>query len=201
MNISKTIVYGLLGIGIVMGPGFVKLWHDKVDIKTYMIEVDRDAPVAENPFADQLWIDKVTVLPPYNVRNLVLRKSDVEYTMSYYTELLMSPAENFRNEFFVWLSASGMFKNVSIESKSGMSHRLVVTVMEFYGDTEHLTATLNIKATLLDERAKSLNVLLSKEYRKTVDVPDATADALVRGFNKALRQTLEECEKDMAKAF
>jgi hypothetical protein len=143
----------------------------------------------------------VTVLPPYNVRNLVLRKSDVEYTMSYYTELLMSPAENFRNEFFVWLSASGMFKNVSIESKSGMSHRLVVTVMEFYGDTEHLTATLNIKATLLDERAKSLNVLLSKEYRKTVDVPDATADALVRGFNKALRQTLEECEKDMAKAF
>jgi len=187
---------------MVLGSGCIKLWTKSLDIKTYMVETERTTDVLENPLADKLWMDMVHVLPPFNVRNIVLRKSDVEYETSYYTELLLSPSENFRNNFYTWFSSSGIFHAVSLSDRKGMSHRLVVTVLKFYGDTssEPGTVVLEIKATLLDEKTKGMRVLLSKNYRQQVEVSEQSAGEVIRAFNQALQQILSNCEADVIEA-
>ena len=200
MNPMTQIFAVVACLSIVPLSGCVKLWQENLDIKTYMVEAHRTAPALEKSLAEKLWIDTVSVLPPSNVRNLILRKSDVEFSTSYYTELLMSPSENFRNAFYTWFSSSGIFEHVSIVERSGMSHRLVVNVIEFHGDTAAEKAVLEIKATLFDEKEKGIKILFSNDYTRTVSVVDATAEELIRAYNKALTQILSDCEGDMVKA-
>ncbi len=180
--------------------GCVKLWQESIDIKTYMVETSRAAPPLDAALAPKLWIDSVNVLPPFNVRNLILKKSDVEYTTSYYSELLLSPSENFRNELFAWLSASGIFEEVSLVDRAGRSHALVTTVMEFHGDTVEKKAVLRIKATLLDELSRGDRVLLSKDYERRVEIADTSAEALIRAYNTALAEILAALEADVVRA-
>lgn len=185
---------------ILLSTGCVKLWQKNIDIKTYMVEVTRDTKPLENPLADKLWIEDIHVLPPYNIRNLILRESDVEFTPSYYTELLMSPSENFRNGFYGWFSDSGIFKDVSVVDRAAMSHRLVVSVMDFYGDTVENRAVLRIKVSLFDEKTKGLRVLFSKDYLQQVEIPEASAEELIRAYNQAFTLILTDCEKDVVAA-
>jgi hypothetical protein len=164
-----------------------------------MIEAERTAASAEKPLADKLWVDSVSVLPPYNIRNFVLRKNDVEFTTSYYTELLLSPDENFRNNFYTWFSNSGLFQHVSLSERRGISHRLVVSVLKFYGDSsgDSSSIVLEIKVTLFDEKTRGIHVLHTQNYLQQVDMPDDTAESLIRAYNQALQQILAECEKDI----
>ena len=190
----------LLCTSVVWLSGCVKIWQKNLNIKTYMLEVHRTAGVMEQPLAEKLWIESVHVLPPYNIRNFVLRESDVEFSTSYYTELLMAPAENFRNGFYIWFAASGVFSDVSIVNRSGMSHSLSVSVLEFYGDAVDEQAMLKIKVSLFDEKTNGLRVLLSKDYTQNVEIDETTAEELLRAFNKGLTQILIEAEQDIVKA-
>jgi hypothetical protein len=196
------IVLGAACGTMLLTAGCVRLWTKTLDIKTYMVETERGFQPVEKPLADTLWIDTVGVLPPFNVRNLVLRKSDVEYETSYYTELLLSPSENFRNNVYTWFASSGIFRAVSIAERSGMSHRLAVSVLKFYGDVsaEPGLAALTVKATLFDERTNGMNILFSKDYVQQIAVADASAEELIRAYNQALQQILTDCEKDVVAA-
>jgi ABC-type uncharacterized transport system auxiliary subunit len=165
-----------------------------------MIDVERDLPAAEQPLADKLWIDTVVVLPPGNSRNLILKESDVEYSTSYYSELLMSPSENFRNVFYTWFSGSGLFSDVTLADRGRMTHRLSVSVMEFYGDSVEKKAVLKIKVTLFDETTRELSVLSSSEYYVSVDVENTSVATLIRAYNMALYTILMECENNLVTA-
>lgn len=116
----------------------------------------------------------------------------------------MSPSENFRNEFYVWLDDSEIFNEVSIAQRTGMSHRLVVNIIEFYGDKVNHAAVLRLKVTLFDEKAKGMNILLHEEYLHQVDmaaeVKGVHIDSLIRAYNEALTLILKECEQDIVDA-
>lgn len=199
MKIMKHFFIACLLACMVLGSGCIKLWTKSLDIKTYMVEAERTASVLGNPLADKVWVDTVHVLPPFNVRNIVLRKSDVEYETSYYTELLISPSENFRNNFYTWFASSGIFHEVSLSDRKGISHRLVVTVLKFYGDiaSEPGAVVLEIKVTLLDEKTQGMRVLLSKDYRQHVEVSEQSSGEVIRAFNQALQHILSDCEADV----
>lgn len=177
--------------------GCINFRQDNIDIKTYMVETSREQDALEKSLASKLWIDTVNVLPPFNVRNLILRESDVEYSTSYYTELLMSPSENFRNELFVWIGESGLFEEVSIVERSGRSHHLVCSVIEFYGDRVENKAVLRLKATLLKDADRGNRVLLSKDYRQAISPNGTSVEELIRAYNTALSQILTELEEDL----
>ena len=197
--LNRVFVLSALASSLVL-TGCVKLWQENIEIKTYMVEVNRVGEPMKTALAPKLWIDSVNVLPPFNVRHFILKKSDVEYTTSYYSELLMSPSENFRNELFSWLSLSGIFEEVSIVDRNARSHSLVTSVMEFYGDTMENTAVLRIKATLLDEETRGNRVLLSTDCTQRVELGDSTAEELIRAYNKALTEILIDLETDLAAA-
>lgn len=199
-SLNRVFVLSALACSLVL-TGCVKLWQENIDIKTYMVEVNRVGEPMQTALAPKLWIDSVTVLPPFNVRHLILKESDVEYTTSYYSELLISPSENFRNNVYAWFAASGLFDEVSIADRSGMTHRLLVTVMKFHGDREAGQAILKIKVTLIDEMTKGVRVLLSKDYEQHIAVAEFAADDLIRAYNEALTLILANCESDVATLF
>ncbi len=197
MKKTTRIILGITCTSLLLSSGCVKLWQDRLDFKTYVIEAPRNLPPLEKSLAVRLWIDSVVVLPPYNIRNLIQRKNDVEFSTSYYSELLMSPSENFRNIFYTWFAETGIFSEVTLSGKAGMTHRLSVTVMEFHGDLPQQKAVLKIKATLFDEKTKGMRVLFSKDYSQQVAITDATGEELIRAYNQALGQILIACELDV----
>lgn len=177
--------------------GCVKIWQDNLDIKTYMLQVERPGERAAVPDFGNLWIEDVHVLPPYNVRSLTVRESDVEFSTTYYSELLMSPAENFRNLFYDWFSASGRFNEVSVSGRSAMDYRMVATVMDFYGDRETVEAVLRVKVSLFGNNRQ---VLLHKEYMQRVPCASDAAEDYIRAYNLAVQNILLQCEKDIVSA-
>jgi len=201
MKTRNHLLLAIASVSVLLTSGCVKLWQKNLDIKTYMVEAQRPGEPRSAVQPGKLWIDQVTVLPPYNVRNLVMRRNDVEFETSYYTELLLSPSENFRNNFYSWLADSGLFEEVAVAERNGMTHRLVATVMKFYGDMEAGQAVLKIKVTLIDEKTRGIGVMLSKDFEQHVDVPDFSADNLIRAYDQALSLILTDCESDMAALF
>ena len=188
-----------LFISVFLLSGCVKLWQKNIDLKTYMIRVEREAEPFEIPLGKKLWIEEVHVQHPYNIRSLIIRKTDVEFTTSYYSELLMSPSENFRNGFFNWISDSGMFEWVTTSDRKGMSHRLVATVTDFYGDASAKQVVLKMKISLLDEKNPEANVLMHKDYLQRVDISTDDAESFIRGYNEAFLLILQEFEQDTQK--
>jgi uncharacterized lipoprotein YmbA len=201
MKKGNMIVSGIVCASVLLCSGCVKLWQENLDIKTYMVEAERTASPLDNPLGRKLWIDPVVVLPPCNMRNLVLRSSDVEYRTSYYTELIIPPAENFRNAFFSWFSDTGIFDEVSLSEHSGATHQLIVTVTEFYGDTMKNEAVLNIRVSLLDEKSRERRVVISKNYGQRVALAGMEAEELIRAYNAGLAAILSECEQDVIGSF
>jgi ABC-type uncharacterized transport system auxiliary subunit len=187
-------------LAVLTAAGCVKLWQENLDIRTYLLQTERTAPALESPLAEKLWIEPVHVLPPYNVRNLIVRKNDVEFAASYYSELLMSPAENFRSSFYSWLAECGVFGRVSVSERIGMTHSLNVSVMEFYVDEVQRKAVLKIRVTLLDETNRENRLLFSEDYAEEVAVEEANVDHAIRAYNSALETILEKTERDLINA-
>ncbi|QBG46956.1 hypothetical protein EGM51_05945 [Verrucomicrobia bacterium S94] len=187
-----SVLFALLAVN-----GCVKIWQDNLDIRTFMLQAER--PGGREAVADygKLWIEDVHVLPPYNVRSLTVRESDVEFSTTYYSELLMSPAENFRNLFYDWFSKSGCFNEVSISDQREMNYRLVASVMEFYGDRKSTEAVLRIKISLFGENRE---VLLHKDYAQRVHAASNAAEDYIRAYNQAVEKILIQCEKDVVSA-
>ena len=202
MKIFRRMVMPVLLLALLAASGCVKLWQESLDVKTYMIEARREGAALKSPPADKLWIDTVAVLPPYNVRSLIVRTSDVEYEASYYTELLLSPADNIRNNLFMWFSSAGIFEQGSVADRKNISHRLVVTVLKLHGsrEAEAQHAVVALKVTLFDERADGMNILFSRTYEQREPVADVEAAELIRAYNRALAAILASCEADVVGA-
>ncbi|MEI6892598.1 MAG: hypothetical protein V5783_10550 [Pontiella sp.] len=197
----KRIIRSLVVLtGMLLLSGCVKLWQEHIEIKTYMIRVERKAEPLKTPLGKKLWIDDVYVQAPYNIRSLISRENDVEFTTSYYSELLMSPAENFQNGFYNWISDSGMFETISLSERKGMSHRFVATVTDFYGDRAAKQVVLRIKITLFSDKNSGNNVLMHNDYLQRIDIPTDDAEHFIRGYNEAFFSILHEFERDARQA-
>lgn len=200
MKKMKTIAAALLFTSILLQNGCIRLWQENLDIKTYMVEATREGGAVEEPLAGRLWVDRVSMLPPYNMRNLVMRENDVEFTTSYYTELLIPPAENFRNESYRWFADSGIFTAVTLSERNGATHRLTLTVTEFYADKAAMEAVLTVRAALIDEKAREVPVLFAGEYTGRNAFSEVKAEAVIRAYNEILTRILTDCEKDVVEA-
>ena len=201
MKRARIILLLLLPLITVLPSGCIKLWQENLEIATYLLQVEREGPPAvEVPLAEKLWVEPAHVLPPYNARNLILRQNDVAFRASYYTELLMSPADNFRSCFFTWFAESGIFRETAVADRTGMTHSMVVSVLEFYGNEEEGAAVLSVQVTLLDERNRASEVVFSRKYSQKELLEEQSVEALIRAYNRALMRILADCEHDVVAA-
>ena len=93
----------VLGAAAVLN-GCVNVGQDARKVDTYMLSVERDLPAAEQSVLGDLLIERVIAMQPYGSRNFTLQISDAAFESTYYSELLVSPAENFQGVMEVKVS-------------------------------------------------------------------------------------------------
>ena len=164
---------------------------------TYVVEpqMPPTAPAgARRPEA--LRIGQVRVAGAFSGNSLVFRTSDVRYVSDPYHAFITDPASMFGDRMADWLEQAGPFASV-VPPDGVRSTRYVLqaSVTELYGDFRpgrKPAAVLTVQFALLDTDSPRAKTVLARTLGRRIDLPEASFDALVRGYGTALAEILAE---------
>ena len=143
---------------------------------------------------ETLRMGNVRVAAAYAGNALVYRLDDVQYVSDPYHAFIAEPGAMLGNQMAEWLDRSGPFKTVSQPgSARPASYVLEATVAELYGDFRKgrpPAAVLAVQFALIDQAGARPKLVHQRTIVSRVDLPQASPDALVRGYGEALAQIL-----------
>jgi len=101
-----------------------------------------------------------------------------------------------------WLTSAGLFQYV-MDSSGPLpaTHMLEGTLTALHGDyrATPARAVLAVQFLFLHEASAQGEVLWHREYRKEVDIMEQKPEALVSGWNEALRLILSALDEDLTR--
>ncbi|HQY59296.1 MAG: ABC-type transport auxiliary lipoprotein family protein [Nitrospira sp.] len=180
--------------------GCVGLSKSYPEKHSYALEVVRQGePFAPTP-GSVLKVRKFRASPAAGEKELVYRTSDTRYEADFYNEWFVPPNAMITQQVLNWLTRAGLFEFV-MDSSGPLpaTHMLEGTLTALYGDyrATPAKAVLAVQFFLLHEASGQAEVLWHQEYRKEVDVMEQTPEALVSGWNGALRLILSALDEDL----
>jgi len=162
---------------------------------TYVIEPPAPVPAAARR-AETLRMGKVRVAPAFSAKALVVRVDEVRYVADFYNAFIAEPGDLVGARMAEWLERAGPFETVTQPgTRTPASYVLEATVTELYGDFrpgKPPAAVLTFQFSLVDVRGTTLKVGLEWTIGRRVTLTEATPEALVRGYGKALAEILAE---------
>lgn len=147
-------------------------------------------------------IRSLRVAAPFDDRSLVYRVGDFSYDADPYAEFLVSPSESLRSPIRSWMRQSDFFGTV-VEPGSALKPNTMaeITVLELYGDFRRppeAAAVLTLRFVLLDSPDGIPGKLAFEgEYSRRVPLKAGNANALMAGWNEALKQILAQLGSDL----
>jgi uncharacterized lipoprotein YmbA len=164
---------------------------------TYVVEPQMPpaAPAgARKPEA--LRVGNVRVAAAFSGNSLVFRASDVRYVSDPYHAFITDPASMLGDRMADWLEQAGPFASV-VPPDGVRSTRYVLqaSVTELYGDFRpgrKPAAVLAVQFALLDTDSPRAKTVLARSISRRIELPEASFDALVRGYGTALAEILAE---------
>jgi cholesterol transport system auxiliary component len=169
---------------------------------TYVVQ----APLPEGgPSAashtESLRIGKVRVAAAYAGTALVYRTDDVRFVSDPYSRFIAEPGAMLADQMATWLGRAGPFTTVTDpESTLPARYVLEATVSELYGDFRPgrvPAAVLAVQFALIDQTGARPKAVLERAIARRVDLPQPSADALVRGYGDALAEILGELRTEL----
>jgi hypothetical protein len=172
--------------------------------KRFVLEAERGEAQPAPPGAPALQVRPFTASSHLHGRRFVYRLGPDELAFDYYHEFWAEPERMVTDAAIRWLSRAGLFAHVSDAGRSG-SGSLVLDgeLSELAGDYRDPSApraVLRLRCALLGESGGASRVLLYREYLSEPTVAPASREALVAGWNEALREVLSALEQDLAAA-
>lgn len=154
--------------------------------------------------AGTLRMGKVRVAPAFAGKPLVLRVDEVRYETDFYNAFLAEPADLVGAAMADWLDRSGPFRTVTQPgTRTPADYALEATVTELYGDFRPgltPTAVMTVQFTLVDLRGVTLRVALERTIGRRIPLPEATPEALARGYGIALGKILDALAPELVGA-
>ena len=146
-------------------------------------------------------IGKVRVAAAYAGTALVYRTDDVRFVSDPYSRFIAEPGAMLADQMATWLGRTGPFRTVTDPESTLPAHYVLeATVPELYGDFRPgkvPAAVLAVQFALIDESGARPKVVLEREIARRVDLPQASPDALVRGYGDALAEILGELRTEL----
>lgn len=162
---------------------------------TYVIEPPPPIPAAARR-AETLRMGKVRVAPAFSGKALVVRVDEVRYAADFYNAFIAEPGDLVGARMAEWLERAGPFKTViQPGTRTPASYVLEATVTELYGDFrpgKPPAAVLTVQFSLVDLRGTTLKVRLERTIGRRITLTEASPEALVQGYGKALAEILAE---------
>jgi len=172
---------------------------------TYVI--DPTAPTEQRRAAEHpetLRMGNVRVAAAFADRGLVYRVQDVQFTSDPYNAFIAEPAAMLGNRMADWLNRAGLFKTVTQPGGTQpSSYVLEATVTELYGDfrpSQTPAAVLAVQFVLIDMTDTRSRSVLERTLSSRVPLSEASPDALVRGYGKALSSVLTQLVAEISAA-
>lgn len=170
---------------------------------TYVIEPPPPVSIQKRG-PETLRMGKVRVAPAFAGRSLVLRVDDVRYSSDFYQAFIAEPGDLLGARMADWLNRSGPFRSVAQPgTRTPASHVLEATVTELYGDFQPgqtPAAVMTIQFTLVDLKGVTPAAAPERTISRRIQLPEASPEALVRGYGKALGDILEELAPQLSRS-
>ena len=145
---------------------------------------------------ETLRMGNVRVAGAYAGNALVYRLDDVQYVSDPYHAFISEPGAIVGNRMAEWLDRAGPFKAVmQPDNARPASYVLEATVIELYGDFRAgrpPAAVVSVQFALIDQAGVRPKVVHARTIASRVDLPQASPDALVRGYGTALAEILAQ---------
>lgn len=163
---------------------------------TYVVDPPMTAATPAAPRRPEtLRMGNVRVAAAYAGNALVYRMSDVQYVSDPYNAFIAEPNAMLGNRMAEWLDRAGPFRTVvQPGSARAASYVLEAMITELYGDFRagRPAAMMAIEFALIDQTGARPKVLFERTIASRVDISQASPEALVRGYGKALAEILSE---------
>ena len=174
------------------------------DRQYYVLDVTRPAELKRPSSGATLEVRPLRVAPAYQGTGFVHRREELRYETDFYNEFFTSPGAMITQEARDWLTDSGLFSLV-LENPSDLqtAYLLEGSITALYGDytdPQNPAGTLSIRFSVIDDRGPRPRAVLQAEYREQVGLADASPQALVRAWNRALATIFSRLESDLAGA-
>lgn len=181
--------------------GCIRLESSYPEKRYFLIDISRQEDVSPRATDEVLRVVTFSVSPQYEGKDFVYRKGDVVYESDFYNEFLISPSDMFTEQIRQWVARSGLFGQVAdLASYNEPTFFLGGTVTAMYGDFRNVSAPkaiMEIEFLLSRDVSDKGEVAFQKRYHTEIPLDRASAQALVKGWNEALRQILTDFEKDL----
>jgi len=186
----------VLAAGAVLALGACSIGKPIPQATTYVV----DPPAAAEPVAvrrpEALRMGNVRVAVTYAGNSLVYRVDAVQYVSDSDHAFIAEPGAMLGSRMAEWLGRAGPFRTVAQPGSTRPApYVLEATVAELYGDFRPgrpPAAVLTVQFALIDQGGARPKVVHERTITSRVDLPQASPDALVRGYGKALAEILSQ---------
>ena len=190
-------------VGMVLW-GCVSLDRSYPERHYFVLEVNRNTPPSDTQVNVIVEVADMRISPRYEGQSFNYRISDGGYESDFYNQFLISPAALVTEEVRRGLAQAGVSKYV-INSSSQIqpTYRLDGTIDAIYGDFRNANAAravLEIEFFLTKPAPGAAQVVMVKRYSKSVPLSGPTPEALVKGWNTALEEILNDLVADLKAA-